>query len=126
MSVTEEQKQDNVTYWNNAIVHWVTIVTVFVNVGVVILFMVFIEPSEIPLKLQYNVFFGTSLSAPWWQAYLLPLMGVIFFVIDLLIGYVLYNAKERVASYIVLLGSLFASVALVIASISIVINNSSV
>ncbi len=30
MSVTEEQKQDNVTYWNNAIVHWVTIVTVFV------------------------------------------------------------------------------------------------
>jgi hypothetical protein len=50
-------------------------------------------------------------------------MGMSFFLIDLIIGRVLYNAKERVAAYIVLLGALFANIALLIAALSIVLNN---
>jgi hypothetical protein len=113
----------DVPYWHNAIIHWIIIAVVFINLGVVILFAFYIHPSDIPLRLQYNVFFGTSLHTPWWQAYLLPIMGMIFFVVDLIIGYVLYNAKERVASYIVLLGAFFANLALLIAALSIVLNN---
>ena len=112
-----------IAYWNNAIVHWVSIAIVFVNVAVIILFIVYIKPSDLLLKLQYNVFFGTSLHALWWQAYSLPLMSFLFFIIDLIVGYVLYSSKERIAAYIVLLGSLFASLALLIAAVSIVLNN---
>lgn len=114
---------NDVEYWHNAIVHWVAIATVFVNAGVVILFIFYVQPSNLPLRLQYNVFFGTSLHAPWWHVYALPLIGLIFFFVDLIIGYVLYNAKERVAGYIVLLGGLFANVALLIAALSIILNN---
>ncbi len=114
---------NDVAYWNNAIVHWVSIVTVFINIGVVILFAFYVQPSELPLKLQYNVFFGTSLLTPWWQVYLLPAISITFFIIDIVIGHILYRAKERVAAYIVLLGALFASVALLIAALSIVLNN---
>jgi len=113
----------DVAYWNNAIVHWLAIAIVFINVGVIILFAFYIQPSELPLKLQYNVFFGTSLHAPWWGAYILPAMSFTFFIIDLVIGHVLYRAQERIAAYIVLLGALFASVALFIAALSIVLNN---
>ncbi len=121
--VNDNMKFVDVTYWHNAIVHWVAIATIFVNLGVVVLFLFYVHPSELPLRLQYNVFFGTSLHAPWWQAYLLPVMSFIFFIVDLLIGYILYQAKERIAAYIVLLGALFASVALFIAALSIVLNN---
>ncbi|MEN8252672.1 MAG: hypothetical protein ABFQ53_03770 [Patescibacteria group bacterium] len=114
---------NDVAYWNNAIVHWVAIGTLFVNVGVIILFAFYVHPSELALKLQYNVFFGTSLSSDWWSAYLLPAVSIFFFVVDLFIGQVLYNAKERIAAYIVLLGALFTSVALLIAAISIILNN---
>jgi len=51
----------DVAYWNNAIVHWLAIAIVFINISVVILFVFYIQPSELPLRLQYNVFFGTSL-----------------------------------------------------------------
>lgn len=114
---------NDVTYWKNAIVHWVTIAIAFINIGVIVLFAFYVHPSDLPLRLQYNVFFGTSLHAPWWQAYLLPFMGMMFFLIDIIIGYILYNAKERIGAYIVLLGALFANIALLIAALSIVLNN---
>jgi len=114
----------DVTYWNNAIVHWLAIVIVFINVGVVVLFVFFRQPPDSLLKLQYNVFFGTSLHAPWWNVYFLPAMSFIFFIVDLIIGYILYRVQERVAAYIVLLGALFASVALFIAALGILLNNS--
>ena len=126
MSYKKELKNlstKSIAYWNNAIVHWVSIATILVNAGVVILFVIYIKPSDLPLRLQYNVFFGTSLHALWWQAYALPLMSFLFFIIDLIVGYVLYNLKERIGAYIVLLGALFASCALLIAAISIVLNN---
>lgn len=114
---------NDVAYWNNAIVHWVVIATVFINIGVFALFAFYVHPSDLPLRLQYNVFFGTSLHAPWWHVYALPLVGLIFFLIDLVIGYVFYGIKERVAGYIVLLGGFFANIALLIAALSIVLNN---
>lgn len=114
---------DDTSYWQNAIVHWVFIATMFVNIGVWILLGFFVHPTELPLRLQYNVFFGTSLHTPWWYAYILPLMGMAFFLIDLMVGYILYHAKERIAAYIVLLGALFANIALLIAAISVVFNN---
>lgn len=114
---------NDVEYWHNAIVHWGVIATVFINMSVIILLVFYIHPSVLPLRLQYNVFFGTSLHASWWHVYALPLIGLIFFLVDLIIGYVLYNAKERVAGYIVLLGGLFANVALAIAALSIILNN---
>jgi len=113
----------DVAYWNNAIVHWLAIAIVFINASVVVLFVFYVQPSELPIKLQYNVFFGTSLHAPWWNVYILPVMSFIFFAIDLVIGHILYRAQERIAAYIVLLGALFASVALFIAALSIILNN---
>ncbi len=112
-----------VGYWHNAIVHWVVIATLVINAGVCVLFAFYVHPSDFPLRLQYNVFFGTSLHTVWWHAYILPLMGLVFFLVDVAIGYVLYSVKERIAGYIVLLGGFFANIALLIAAVSIVFNN---
>ncbi|MFA5986928.1 MAG: hypothetical protein WC819_06300 [Parcubacteria group bacterium] len=114
---------NDIAYWHNAIVHWVAIATFLINVIVWCAFLFYVHPSDVPIRLQYNVFFGTSLHALWWHAYILACAGLVFFMVDLIVGYVLYNAKERVAAYIVLLGALFANVALLIAAISIVFNN---
>lgn len=113
----------NVSFWNNAIVHWMIIINIVLNLGVVALLAFYVHPSDILVKLQYNVFFGTSLHVEWWKTYSLPLVGMVFFIIDLLIGNVLYYTRERIAAYIILLGALFAHIALVIAALSIVLNN---
>ncbi|MCK4636167.1 MAG: hypothetical protein KAT32_04880 [Candidatus Moranbacteria bacterium] len=113
----------DVSFWNNAIVHWIIIANIVLNLGVIAFLLFYVHPSEVPIKLQYNVFFGTSLHVEWWKTYSLPLVGMVFFVIDLLIGNVLYYTRERIAAYIILLGALFAHIALAIAALSIVLNN---
>ncbi len=126
MNNQQQLNQDplqNVSFWNNAIVHWMIIANVVLNLGVVVLLAFYVHPSDVLIKLQYNVFFGTSLHVEWWKTYSLPLVGMVFFVIDLLIGNVLYYTKERIAAYIILLGALFAHIALAIAALSIVLNN---
>ncbi len=114
---------NDVTYWHNAIVHWLVIATLFVNVVVFVLLFIYVHPSDVAIRLQYNVFFGTSFDGLWWQAYVLAGVGLVFFMIDLVVGYTLYSAKERVAAYITLLGALFVNIALLIAATSIVFNN---
>ncbi len=114
---------EDTPYWSNAIVHWLMIAVMILNVAAVVLLLFYVHPSDNLLRLQYNVFFGTSLHAPWWHAYLLPLMGLVFFVIDSFVGFGLYYAKQRVASYIVLLGALFVNIALFVAAVSVVLNN---
>lgn len=113
----------DVSFWNNAIVHWMIIANVVLNLGVIALLAFYVHPSDVMIKFQYNVFFGTSLHVEWWKTYSLPLIGLVFLGIDLLIGNVLYYTRERIAAYIILLGVLFAHIALVIAALSIVLNN---
>ena len=53
----------------------------------------------------------------------MPAVGLLFAVGDFFVGRMLYAAQERVAAYVILLGGLFTEVALLIASVSIVMNN---
>jgi hypothetical protein len=113
----------NISFWNNAIVHWMIISALVLNIAVIILLAFFVHPTEMMIKLQYNVFFGTSLHVQWWQTYALPLIGLAFFAVDLLVANVLYYSKERIAAYILLLGGVFAQIALVVAALSVILNN---
>lgn len=121
---TENLDFKEISFWNNAIVHWAIIANVFLNLAVVGMLLFYVRPSDVPIKLQYNVFFGTSLyTTHWWQVYILPVFCLVFFGIDLLLGNILYNFKERIGAYIILLGALFTQIALIIAVLSVIMNN---
>ena len=57
----------------------------------------FIQPSETRIVLHYNVYFGVDLLGLWWQAYLLPLLGAIFFVGHFFLARRFYRQSERIA-----------------------------
>lgn len=120
-----EDKEDlySISFWNNTIVHWAIIGNLVLNLGVIVLLVFYVRSSDAMIKLQYNVFFGTSLFVSWWQTYILPLICLLFFLVDLFVGSILYKYKERVAAYIVLLGALFTQISLIIAILSIIMNN---
>ncbi len=117
------QPQADVTFIKNAIVQWLIIIILIMNIVIVAGLWFFVEPESAFLKLQYNVYFGTSLFAPWWGGYILPAMSFVFFLIDIFLAYMLYVIKERIFAYSILLGAFFVQIALAIASLSIVLNN---
>ncbi len=116
-------KDKAITFGKNALVHWLVIATSIMIILVLVGLLFYVHPSVGMLRLQYNVFFGTSLHAPWWGAYVLVGVGALFFAMDVLVAYILYIARERIAAYAVLLGAFFVQIALLVAAMSIVLNN---
>lgn len=116
-------RASDVGFFQNAIVHWLVIGTLFISFSLFVVLLYYVHPSNIQLKLQYNVFFGSSLYSSWWGAYVLPLMAIFFFLVDLGLAYYLYLSKERVGAYILLLSAFFVHLALSISIISLILNN---
>jgi len=83
----------------------------------------FVHPSDAILVLHYNVYFGVDLLGLWWQAYVLPLLGLFFVLMHALLARRLYNETERIASYLLLFSSSVLSCGLLVATVSIAFIN---
>jgi len=118
-----QRMNEDTPFFSNAIVHWISIAVGVIALIVLTLLFLNIEVSSSLVKLQYNIYFGASVQAAWWSPYALSAVGLLFFLLDLGLAWMLYKARERIAAYSLLLGGLFAHIALLVATISIVLNN---
>lgn len=110
-------------FFKNSIVHWVLIAAIFLNLINWVLILVYIRPVDFPIILHYNVYLGVDLIGGWWQAYLLPFIGVIILLGNTLLAFRLFVRQERIASYILLLASIMIQFSLIVASASIIAIN---
>jgi hypothetical protein len=110
-------------FFSNSIVHWTLIASIFINAADWAVLAYFIRPVDFPIILHYNVYFGVDIIGDWWQAYFLPLIGVIMLVINTLLAYYFFKQKERIASYLLLLTAIIIQAGVAIASASIILIN---
>jgi hypothetical protein len=111
-------------FFRNPIIQWLFIATIFINLVAWTLLAIFIRPSADPIWLHYNVYFGVDIIGSWWQAYILPVMGLFFFFVNFVLGYYFFNTKERIATHILFLASLLVQVSIIVAVVPIIIINS--
>ena len=85
----------------------------------------FVGPIDYPLILRYNVFFGVEPSslASWREAYHLPLFGLGVWLFNTLVAFWLYRNRQRIASYILLLGAFLTQLVVFVAAVAIVLIN---
>lgn len=50
------------------------------------------------VTLHYNIYFGIDWLGPWYQIFLLPSLGLAFFLINFMIGAMVYQ-REKILSY---------------------------
>jgi hypothetical protein len=110
-------------FFSNSIVHWTLIASIFINAADWAALAYFIRPVDFPIILHYNVYFGVDIIGDWWQAYFLPLIGVIMLVINTLLAYYFFKQKERIASYLLLLTAIIIQAGVAIASAGIIFIN---
>lgn len=113
----------DVTFFRNEIVQFLLSIASFLVLVNFLLISYFIHPSRSLLVLHYNVYFGVDLQGMWWQFYLLPVMGLFFFLIHSSFAYFFYKNRERIATYILLFFSVLLSFGLIIAVASIILIN---
>jgi len=110
-------------YFRSHIVIWLLALSMVSNAANWIILMVWIKPVDFPIILHYNVYFGVDLIGGYGQVYLLPLIGLILFIINLILSIYFYKQKERIASYILLMAMLMIQLSLIVASISVILIN---
>ncbi len=110
-------------FFENSIVRILLLLALFPLMASIVILGSTIFPLEIPIILRYNVYFGVSLLGDWWQVYIFPFVGIFIYGIHILLAKHYYHLKERVASYLVLLSSIFLALGIMIVTLSLAIVN---
>lgn len=110
-------------FFRNKIVIWLSIVSLCVNISEWIALFIYIKPVDFPIIIHYNVYRGVDVMAGWQQVFILPLVGIILFIINFVLAYYFYGVKERIASYLLLIATLMLQLSFLVASISVIIIN---
>lgn len=117
------QSDSGVSFWDNILVRILLIFPTVALLGALGILGYYIRPSETPIVLHYNVYFGVDLLGIWWQAYMLPLLGGLLVLGHLYLAYRFYRQSERIASYLMLLSSNMIVFGILLATVSIAFIN---
>lgn len=97
-------------FFKNILIHWVLIISIFINGACWGALLFFVRPVDFPIILHYNVYFGVDMIGAWWQAYLLPWVAVIIMMINVILAYFFHNYNQRIIAYILLLAAFLVQV----------------
>ena len=73
--------------------------------------------------LHYNVFLGVDMTGTYRDLYFVPIVGLLFWSVNLSLARVLYTNQERIAAYMLLLAGIMIEFGVVIAAISLALVN---
>lgn len=80
-------------------------------------------PGERDLvPLHYSIYFGIDLLGPWYKIFVLPVLGVVFFLVNSILGFLLYHL-ERILSYLLVVASVLVQVFLLVNGVLLVLIN---
>jgi len=110
-------------YFQSSIAVWLIILSLVANLANWLILKIFIRPIDLPIILHYNVYFGVDMMGNYKEVYVLPLIGIILLLINLFLSKYLYEKKERIASYLLMMAALMIQLALIVSSVSVIIIN---
>lgn len=95
------------SFFENGIVRSLLLMQSILSISLIVAFAFFLRPSDSLTVLHYNVYFGVDLLGSWWQPIIFPGVAFVFVFTNLLLSYRFYTRqRERIAAYLLLLGSL--------------------
>ena len=74
------------------------------------------------LSLHYNVYFGVDYIGPWYHIFMLPVIGLVLFIINFIFE-VVYFEREKILSYFFATSTVFVELILFVAMTLIVLLN---
>lgn len=110
-------------FLKNKIIFWLSIFAFIVNAANWLVLMIFIQPVDLPLILHYNVYFGVDIMGNWREVFFSPAIGIVLFIINFLLAFYFYKSRERIISYLLMIGTLMIQCGMLIYSISLIVIN---
>lgn len=90
------------------------------NIGLWILLYLNIKPSQYPIPLHFNIYFGIDAIDKWYYLFLIPGLGLFFSLINFFLGLVTFR-QEKIIAYFLNSASLLLQILLILGAISSVL-----
>ena len=94
-------------FWTDPVIFFSLVLAVLVNLTMWVAVWWIVEPTDRPIILHYNVYFGVDSIGDWRNVFLMPALAAVILLANVVLSRFFYY-KERLASY------LFAGMALVV------------
>lgn len=109
-------------YFKNLPILIMNLISLAVNVFIWVWLLWQIGPTSEPIFLHYNILFGVDYIGEWWRVLFLPIFGLLILLVNLVLGWVLYN-RDKLFSYLLTVGALLCQLFLLVAACLLVFLN---
>lgn len=106
-------------YWHDKYISSALVVSIFINLINWVYLALNRTGGDYPIILHYNLFFGVDFLGNYNMVFLIPLVGIIIFLANSLLGHIFYKA-EKLAAYILTINIFLVQCFLLLASYLIV------
>ncbi|MEW6407449.1 MAG: hypothetical protein AB1465_02035 [Patescibacteria group bacterium] len=90
---------------------------VLLNIAIWILLYLRIKPSQYPIPLHFNIYFGIDVIDNWYNIFVIPLLGFLFCLINFFLAGLIFES-EKLFSYFLNAVSLFVQILLILGAVS--------
>jgi len=94
-------------FWTDPVIFFSIILAILANAGLWTALFQTVVPTDFPIILRYNIYFGVDSVGDWKSLFFMPMLAAVLLLLNLVLSRFFYY-KERMVSY------LFAGAALVL------------
>lgn len=109
-------------YWTDPIIFFSLVLAILVNAGMWAALFRTIAPTNLPIILHYNIYFGIDVVGNWKSVFFMPTLAVFLLLANVILSRFFYY-KERLVSYLFAGTALAIQLLMAVGVISVIIIN---
>jgi len=98
-------------FFKDKIIKWSLITSIVLELALLTLIYFKIPVRVEPIVLRYNIYVGISLIGSWWQAFYLPLFGLIIIILNFLLAKMMFF-KEKILAHVLSIATIVCLIGL--------------
>lgn len=109
-------------YWTDPTVFFSFVLAALCNAGMWLSVWLIVQPTDQPMILHYNVYFGIDAIGDWRNIYLMPGLALAFLLTNIVLSRFFYY-KERLFAYLFVLMALVIQLLMIVGLASVILIN---
>ena len=109
-------------YWTDPVIFFALVLSLLANGGIWLALYFTVVPTDLPIILHYNIYFGIDVIGNWKSVYFMPILALILLFANLVLSRFFYY-KEKPISYLFAGTALLVQLLMAVGVISVIIIN---
>lgn len=110
-------------FLKDSIIKYTVLAAMVLIIAQIITVVLGIKPAEEAISLHYTTYLGVDFLGAWYLVYLIPIASFLFLVLNGIFAFYLIH-REKLLSYLLMIGAVLAAVFLLIQAVLLVMLNS--